>query len=392
MNPFYLTSLVFLVLAALGALDAGLIHLEILPPMAGIRWLRVHLITLGVITQAIFGLLPGLVASRRGLVKPSARTDTWLILTAGLIILLIAVPPINQMLMIFGGGLVLLAAIMLTQQLAAMGGDSASPGRKFYLAGLVYFFLGIFVGTGFWLGWNATLGMKSPIEVHIHANNWGLMSMVFAGLLFDLYTDITGRPLRWPDSDKRIFWLMLLGTLGLVLGPWFGSRALTAIGLILHLTGTIMLVLNIWLPLRGTPLLKKPGFLHLTTSYLWILAPILFAPFVLFQVPGVPGLRIEANAPQALIYGWVLQFGFAFVPYGLARVMGSEQPQLGGSYWSLIGIHIGSALLWAGIFLEAQTGLLHGLAYLIWTLALLPILAQMIRILRSGRRLQTAQS
>ena len=65
--------------------------------------------------------------------------------------------------------------------------------------------------------------MLVPIEVHIHANNWGLMSLVFAGLLIDLYPQFTGRELAWPRSVKAIFWLMSWGALGLVLGPWTGS-------------------------------------------------------------------------------------------------------------------------------------------------------------------------
>jgi hypothetical protein len=31
-------------------------------------------------------------------------------------------------------------------------------------------------------------------------------------------------------------------------------------------------------------------------------------------VSGCPGAGIEQNAPQALIYGWVLQFGYALLP------------------------------------------------------------------------------
>ena len=353
-----------------------------------------HLVTLGILTETLFGLLPAVVAARSGRPKPAPSLAVWLSLTAGIVLLLIGTALVNSALLIQGGALVLLAAILLVDQLLGLRAGAADklPHVKFYVAGLLYFFVGIFVGTGMWLGWNTALGMKSPIEVHIHANNWGLISMVLAGLMFDLYPKFSGRQVHWPNSANRVFWLMLIGALGLVAGPWLGSRPITAIGLILHLVGTITVVLNITLPLRGTGLLRQPGYLHLITSYAWILAPILFAPFVLFDVPGVLAARIEASAPQALVYGWLLQIGLALLPYLLARSLnGSDDAPLGGNVWSLIGIHAGSVLLWLGIFMEAQVGILHGLAYLIWALAIIPVLLQLVRIVQSSR-LVTAPS
>jgi len=73
-------------------------------------------------------------------------------------------------------------------------------GRSFYLAGLSYLLLGIIVGSGLWFGWDTALRMAVPIEIHIHANNWGFMALVFAGLIVDLYPGFTGRTLAWPRS------------------------------------------------------------------------------------------------------------------------------------------------------------------------------------------------
>ncbi|MEZ4516370.1 MAG: hypothetical protein R3C44_05860 [Chloroflexota bacterium] len=50
-------------------------------------------------------------------------------------------------------------------------------------------------------------------------------------------------------------------------------------------------------------------------------------------MPGFPGAGIEQTVPQALIYGWVLQFGFAFIPYFFYRLFLPQEPaRLGGSY------------------------------------------------------------
>jgi len=76
---------------------------------------------------------------------------------------------------------------------------------------------------------------------------------------------------------------------------------------------------------------------------------VLVAPLIILKVPGFPGAGIEQNAPQALTYGWVLQFGYALLPYILARA------------------------------------LLHGTAYAFWLVSLVPILVQLWQIFRAGQ-------
>ena len=60
---------------------------------------------------------------------------------------------------------------------------------------LFYLLVGIIIGTGLFLNWSEALYIKVPLEAHIHANSWGFMSLVFAGLLVDFVPMITGRPL-----------------------------------------------------------------------------------------------------------------------------------------------------------------------------------------------------
>ncbi len=258
-------------------------------------------------------------------------------------------------------------------------------GRKFYIAGLSYFLLGILIGTGLWLGWSKILQISVPVEVHIHANNWGLMSLVFAGLLVDLYPRFAGRPLAWPRSITPIFWMMTLGALGLVLGPWFSSLYFTVPGLVLHLSATIWLLLNVIKPLWGDRPAWTPGIWHLVLSYFWILAPVLVAPLIILGVPGFPGAGIEQGAPQALIYGWVLQFGFALLPLLFRRAfLPAEAPRLGGTAFSVVAVNLGGFFLWASIFFMPYTALLHGTAYALWTVSALPIAADIWQIVKQG--------
>ena len=245
-NPYFLMMLLYLFVAVLAALDASLISSELLPWFNGVRWLRIHFITLGMLTQVIFGALPVLVATRRKLPRPSTRWDIWLTLNVGLIILLAGIPSVNQQLIFTGGTLIFIATSLLVKQLWGMRSADAQPlgqSVKFYVTGLLYLLLGIIVGTGLWLGWSGPLRIQVPLEVHIHANNWGFLSLVFAGLIIDIVPMLSGQPLASVRTLNTIFWSMTLGALGLVMGPWLGGALwVTVPGLVLHITATVWLL------------------------------------------------------------------------------------------------------------------------------------------------------
>ncbi|MCA9905352.1 MAG: hypothetical protein KC547_15960 [Anaerolineae bacterium] len=386
-NPYFLVTFLYVALAVLGALDASLINFDLLPTFAGLRWARVHFITLGALTEFAFGVLPIVVAARAGLPRPKIRWDIWLTLNLGLLILLLGIPMVNAVFITTGGTLIFVAGVLLMIQLGGMRGSRGetqpAAGRKFYIAGVAYLLVGVLIGTGLWQGWSTWLQIKVPLEAHIHANNWGFMSLVFAGLIVDLYPGFAGRSLAWPRSITRIFVMMTLGALGLVLGPWFQSNLFTVPGMLLHVAATIWLVLNMVKPLVGDAKLRTPGMLHLVTSYVWIIVPILMAPLILLQVPGVPGPIIEQNAPQALIYGWVLQFAYALIPLLVQRyLLGEQHATFGGTWLSLLSVNIGSALVWASIFIVPLRPVLHGTAYLFYSLSMLPIAWQFARMVR----------
>ena len=394
-NLYFLMSALFVVMAILAAADASLTSLNVLPWFNGLRWVRVHLITLGAMTEAIFGALPLLTALHFNRPRPRFRWDIWLALNAGLLTLLIGIPIVNQMLIFAGGTLIFTATTLLIVELAGMrsaaGPREPAPGpgqtaRPFYIAGLSFFLLGITIGTGLWFGWGEALRIRVPLEAHIHANNWGLMALVFAGLIVDTYPRWAGRSLAWPRSLPVIFWLMVLGALGLVLGPWFQSSIFTVPGLVMHLGATFWLLLNVVRPLRGERAIwSAPGIWHLLTSYFWIIAPVMMAPLILLGVAGIPGATIEANAPQALIYGWVFQFGFAMLPFFFRRAfLVGEPARLGGNWFSLVAANLGGLFLWASIFIEPLHGTLHGIAYALWAAAAVPVAIELWGIVRQG--------
>lgn len=403
MIPYILMAALFLVLAVLAAFESSLAGMRLANWFGGMVWLRVHLITLGALTQMLFGGLPLISAIRLRLPRPATRWDIWVALNAGILALLVGIPQMSPIPIIAGGTLVFAATVLLLVQLsglrrrapASATGHAASAGNRFYLAGLAYFLVGIVIGTGMWNGWMKALGVVgNSKEVHIHANSWGLMSLVFAGLLVDLYPTWTGKPLATPRAIERIFWLMTAGAFGLIFGPWLANLYLLVPGLVLHLAATVWLLVSVIRPLWPERRALPWGMRHIITAYFWILAPVLMAPVVLLEVPGIPGRDIEAYAPQALIYGWALQFGFALLPYLFAKGLAPDAPApLGGSRWSWWLVNLGSVVLWASIFAQPVRTTLYGGAYLLWTAALLPIVGQLWRILRDGlARLETASS
>jgi cytochrome c oxidase cbb3-type subunit 1 len=385
--PYLLMAALFAGLAALFAADAWLVSWGLMPWFNGLRWLRVHFITLGMLSETLFGFLPILASIRAQRALPALRWDIWVALNAGLLTLLVGIPLVNTALILAGGTLVFLAATLLWLQLRAIGAPPpearAHSGRRFYLMGLAYLLLGIILGTGLWLGWGQWLMVAAPLEVHIHANNWGFMSLVFAGLIVDLYPGFAGRPLAWPRSIGPIFWMMSLGALGAVTGPWVANAYITVPAVIVHITATGWLLLNVIVPLRGTR--WSPGLWHLITAYAWIIAPVLMAPLVVFNVAGLGASGVEALAPQALIYGWVLQFGFAVLPLLFRRAfLPQEKPRLGGNWFSLAAVHLGGLALWVSIFAGDSQPALLGVAYGLWLAALLPIVAELLGIVRAG--------
>jgi hypothetical protein len=384
--PYLLTTLLFTLVALLTAADASLVSMNLLSAFPALRWVRVHFITLGILSQVIFGLLPLLVASLSRKPRPGMRWDIWLALNAGFVALVAGFAGINQPMIFAGGTLIFIAATLLLLQLWKLRGGEAPASLKFYITGISYLLLGIIIGTGLFLNWSEALRIKVPLEVHIHANSWGFMSLVFAGLLVDFIPMITRRPLGSKKDVSLIYWGMTLGAFGLVLGPWLGgsvSMPPTVLGLILHLSATIWLLFLMVRAFRSSGRLNSAGAWHLVASYLWILAPVLVAPLILLKI--LKSGPIESTAPQALIYGWVLQFSIALIPYIARRFfLREENPALGGCWGSLTAATLGSIFVWVSIFIAPARGILYGIGFALYALALIRPVRELVQIARAG--------
>ena len=381
---YLLTTLVFTFVALLASADASLVSINLISAFPALRWVRVHFITLGILLQVIFGLLPWLVASLSRKPRPAMRWDIWLTLNAGFLALVSGFSGMNHPMIFVGGTLIFIAATLLLIQLWKVSDGDAPASLKFYITGIFYLLVGIIIGTGLFLNWSETLQIKVPLEAHIHANSWGFMSLVFAGLLVDFIPTITGRPLGGKNAVTYIYWGMTLGAFGLVLGPWLGgSLPPTVSGLVLHIASIVWLVVLMIRAFKQSGRLNNPGAWHLVSSYMWILAPVLISPLILLKI--LDGKAIEAIAPQALIYGWVLQFGIALIPYIERKFfLQEENPQLGGCWGSLAAATIGSIFVWVSIFIVPARGVLYGIGFALYTIALIHPFKELVGITRDG--------
>lgn len=394
-RPYFLTVIVYLVLALLAiAYTIALPYLR-LPFIPNMRWLIVHLVTMGVFTQALFGTLPLVVAGRAGRATPKLRPATWLLLNSGLALLVFGIPTMNFPLINTGGTLIFLAVLWLAydliklrpskistrhSRLMTLAGRAAGgfAGLPYYLTGLFFLLIGILVGTGLWQGWAGPLHIATPKEVHVHSNLWGYAAMIFAGLLVDLYPQFTRRSLAWPASAAPIFWLMAAGSMGLVLGPWLDVNLLTVGGLGLHTIGTVWLLINVFKPLAGHRREWSPGIWHLLFASLWFLVAVVVAPFVVAR--SATGAEVAGNGGPILIYGWMLQISYALVPYLFRRALvPHENPGLGGTWFTLLTINAGSVLYWVSLLQPGSSETLRVLAYSLWFLSALPILVDMLK-------------
>ena len=392
MIPYLIMTFLYFVVAIVASLAASFSIWNILPWIHGTVWLRVHFITLGILTQLVFGAIPILTAKAHNLPRPKTRWDIWLLLNAGIALLLIGIPTTNKVPIITGGTLVFTATTLLLIQLAGIRAQSektlaVKEGRKFYITGLFYFLIGILVGTGMFPDWAEALGIVGDIgEVHIHANNWGFMSLVFIGFFVDLYPKWAKRPLSNPKAITPIFWMMTVGAMGLVLSPWLASMTLAAIGALLHTSANIWLLVIAIKPLRGDKPAWTAGMAQMLVSYFWLFAPLSMAPFIIFGIEGVmPAKLLESTTPQALIYGWLLQFGYAVVPYFFHRFfVNEEEAELGGTWLSFWLVNLGAIFLWVSIFIAPLRGILHGGAYLLWMASFIPVLIDLWKKTKTG--------
>lgn len=375
MNPFFLMVIVYIIIAIIEAIQVVMTQFFHAPHLANIIWFKVHFITIGILTQSIFGAVP-LVLSWRKNIENNINWIIWTLLNSGLGTLIIGFSQTNEFFIYTGGTLIFIATFLLIVDIIKLlqvnNENLLTTVNLFYITGLVYLFIGITIGVSLLTSYSGFWNNKSPLETHIHANSWGFLSLVFTGLVIDYFPVFFKEKLLSAKMEKIVYSLMTVGALGLVIGPWTGILYILVPGLLLHITATLLFLYSLIKYVIKNNLTKNLGLLHFISAYAWLFAPLMVSPFVIFKVPGFD--YVEANAPEALIYGWALMVGVAIVPYFINKYfLPTSKATLGGNWITLLFLHLGSIILWISIFTEGNP-MTHGIAYICWIIALIAFL------------------
>lgn len=386
-NPFYLMAGLYLLVDALAVAAMALVTAGLLPSIAGLTWLRVHLLTIGVVTQVVLGMLPGIAAARLGANAPDHRLTqiTWLLVNTSFVLLLVSMPAgMTKLAAVGATGILAATALMLG---AVIRGRTRPAGRRvslrLYVAGPIFFLVGIVMALSMLLGWSSPGGYFGVIEAHVHANVWGFLGLVVAGVLFDRIPARTGQPLRYPRLVPVTSWLLIIGAAGLVAGPWLAINPMLLVGIVLYMTGTGMLIVNLAATMRAG---KRwtPNLAHVLLAYIWMVVPAIIAPAYLLMTGKLPTNEIETSAIAGLVAGWILQIVISALP---SRI-GEEQGGAGrrdGWWFSVAMLNLGPLALWAAAFVGATTaGSLTVLGYVLILAGWLPPLLLVLKRLFTG--------
>ena len=309
-DPYFLMAALYLgvgLVALLGRLgvEAGL--------LAGLprpRWTTIHLVTIGGMTQALFGALPRLVGEAGGGHVDRWPWGRWLGLNAGYPLVLIGMTTGSTLVAVTGATVVLVALAMLGVAVATARGSG--PTRAFRTAPW-FLAVGILAALGILTGVHGPGGYFGSLEAHVHANVWGFLGLTAAAALALLVPGVVDEPLPHPRWRTWSFAGIAVGAAGLVAGPWLAVAPITFGGLAIYLAGTVLLLANVvgaWRAAGGFD--ARLG--HVLGAYVWLLFPVPWAPFVLLAPELVAAGAIERAAIDGLVFGWMLQLAMAFLP------------------------------------------------------------------------------
>lgn len=395
-NSFHLMAGVYLAIDVLALAAMALVTAGVIAPIPGLIWLRIHLLTIGVVVQVILGTISGYVAARLGAQPPgrALNVSLWLLINLGFALLLYSMPlGLSQIAAV--GATVIFVAVVL--QLVSLHWRGACPpfGSRasllLFIAGSIFFLIGIFMAVSMLLHWPAPGGFFGEIEGHVHANVWGFLAMVVAGFLLEMIPAALGRPLRWPHLVPVTSWLLIVGALGLVAGPWLAIMALTMGGIAIYIIGTALLVTN----LAATALAAHrwtANIAHLLLAYIWMIVPAAVAPIILEITGRLPSGAVEAAAVSGLIAGWVLQIVLGALPMRL-RTMRQRASGWDGCWLSVALLNLGALSIWIAAFVSS--GDLHGslttAGYSLVAVAAVPPLVAILRLLFAGPKSDTPE-
>ncbi|WP_129113574.1 hypothetical protein [Halegenticoccus tardaugens] len=358
-NPFFLMAGLYLsvgLLVVVGKLGVEVGAVDALPRL---RWLTIHFVTIGGLTQALFGALPALgsVPSTAGSASTRNRWVQWLSLNAGYPLILIGMATGDTTTTVVGATLVLigLAGLLVTVYRSTTSSNSRT---RFFRTAPWFLVIGILAAFGMLLNIHGPGGYFGLIEAHVHANVWGFLALVAAGALLTTTPRLFEADLQYPRLRDVAYWGIIVGAAGLVAGPWLARHELTMAGLVVYVIGTAALLANVIGTYRTGTRAQPRRLALILGAYLWLAFPVPWAPLVLLFPETVPAGAIEIAAINGLVFGWMLQLAMAFLPtvvVTLSSETGEFSSRLDAaseivgqpSWLQITSVNLGMLALWA---------------------------------------------
>ncbi|MFD1562365.1 hypothetical protein ACFR99_02105 [Haloarchaeobius amylolyticus] len=362
-NPFIVMAGLYLTVGLAAVVGALAVESGLVESLPRLRWVLIHLVTIGGLTQAVFGVLPSLVTATDASARRPAdshRWLQWLALNAGYPLLLLGMATGTTLVSITGATIVLGALGLLVSTVLRTTGRATPRGlSRYYRLAPWFLVVGILAAFGMLLGIHGPGGYLGSLEAHVHANVWGFLALIVAGALLTLLPALLEAELRYPRLVSVTFWGLTIGVVGLVAGPWLARHEVTILGLASYVVGTGALLANVVGTYRRSDRNHTRRIALVLGAYLWLAFPVPWAPFVLLVPDAVPAGAIEIAAINGLIFGWMLQLAMAFLPVVAAAfaqpvadrgvveavaAVAAEHPQ---PSWIQVGsVNLGMLALW----------------------------------------------
>ena len=326
-NPFIVMAGLYLTVGLAAVVGVLAVESGLVESLPRLRWVLIHLVTIGGLTQAVFGALPSLVsAANESARQPDGgrRWVQWLSLNAGYPLLLIGMATGSMTVAVTGAAIVLGALGLLLSTVFRTSAHGTERGiRRYYRLAPWFLVVGILAAFGMLLGIHGPGGYFGSLEAHVHANVWGFLALIVAGALFTLLPALLGVELRYPRLVSVTFWGLTIGVVGLIAGPWLAHNEVTVVGLGTYVVGTVALLANVVGTYRSSDRSQPRRIALVLGAYLWLVFPVPWAPLVLLFPDTVPAGAIEIAAINGLVFGWMLQLAMAFLPVVAATFAGS---------------------------------------------------------------------
>jgi len=391
-NPFLLMAGLYLTIGFIAIVGKLAVDARLIDALPRIRWLTIHFVTIGGMTQALFGLLPALTTSASGdpgTASSRSRWMQWLLLNAGYPLILVGMATGETLIAVSGATLVLggLLGLLLTVHRISSSGTGV---QRYFRTAPWYLVVGILAAFGMLLNIHGPGGYFGSIEAHVHANVWGFLALVVAGVLLTFLPRLFETELQYLTLRRFTYWGITVGAAGLVAGPWLARHELTMLGLAIYVGGTVALLLNVIQTYRASDRGEPNRFALILGAYLWLVFPVPWAPLVLLFPDAVPGAAIELSAIDGLVFGWMLQLAMAFLPVvlvadsyqesSLFKHIPTARDTVGQPSWvQILSVNLGMVLLWTTAYppLSSASDLLSVSGYLLiavaWAFFLLDI-------------------